>query len=65
MKALSLASSLLTSIIAVTTIARCGVDTTWSAEPLPDPVTTEAFAREIERVLPPEEPYAYHKRLSE
>ncbi len=27
-------------------------------------VTTEAFAREVERVLPPEEPYAYHKRLS-
>lgn len=65
MKVPSLASSLLTSIIAVTTIVRCGVDTTWSAEPLPDPVTTEAFAREIERVLPLEEPYAYHKRLSE
>ena len=28
-------------------------------------VTTEAFAREAVRVLPQEEPYAYHKRLSE
>ncbi|MDD4017037.1 MAG: hypothetical protein PHV28_03740, partial [Kiritimatiellae bacterium] len=28
-------------------------------------ISTEAFAREIERVLPPEETYAYHKRLSE
>ena len=28
-------------------------------------VTTEAFAREVERVLPPEEPYGYHKRLKD
>ncbi len=28
-------------------------------------ISTKAFAREIERVLPPEETYAYHKRLSE
>ena len=28
-------------------------------------VTAEAFAREMARVLPQEEPYAYHKRLSE
>ncbi|NUQ63350.1 MAG: hypothetical protein HUU20_12795 [Pirellulales bacterium] len=27
--------------------------------------TTEAFAREVERVLPEEKPYEYHKRLSE
>lgn len=27
-------------------------------------VTTEAFAQVVERVLPQEEPYAYHKRLS-
>lgn len=28
-------------------------------------VTTQAFAREVERVLPPEELYAYHKRLKD
>ena len=28
-------------------------------------VTTETFAREMERVLPQEKPYDYHKRLSE
>ncbi len=28
-------------------------------------ITTEMFARELERTLPPEELYAYHKRLSE
>jgi hypothetical protein len=28
-------------------------------------VTTEAFAQEVERLLPEEAPYAYHKRLSE
>ncbi len=27
-------------------------------------MTTEDFAREVRRVLPLEEPYAYHKRLS-
>ena len=31
---------------------------------LPAQVTTEAFAKEIERVLPVEKPYDYHKRLS-
>ncbi|MCC6695437.1 MAG: hypothetical protein IT365_07395 [Candidatus Hydrogenedentes bacterium] len=34
------------------------------AEPAPEDVTTEAFAREVERVLPLEKPYDYHKRLS-
>jgi len=28
------------------------------------PVTTDVFAREVERALPPEDPYDYHKRLS-
>ena len=31
---------------------------------LPAQATTEAFAKEIERVLPVEKPYDYHKRLS-
>jgi hypothetical protein len=31
---------------------------------LPAQVTTEAFAKEIERVLPAEKPYDYHKRLA-
>ncbi|MBI5091797.1 MAG: hypothetical protein HZB26_05055 [Candidatus Hydrogenedentes bacterium] len=35
------------------------------AEPVQGEATTEEFAREVERTLPPEEPYAYHKRLSE
>lgn len=30
-----------------------------------DRVTAEEFAREIERVLPQEEPYTYHRRLAE
>ena len=34
------------------------------AEPAAAEVTTEAFAREVERVLPFEKPYDYHKRLS-
>jgi hypothetical protein len=34
------------------------------AEPVLAEVTTQTFAREVERVLPQEERYAYHKRLS-
>jgi len=35
-----------------------------SAEPVRGEVTTEEFAREVERVLPQENLYDYHKRLS-
>jgi hypothetical protein len=36
-----------------------------SPAPVPDEASTEVFAREVERVLPQEETYDYHKRLSE
>ncbi len=36
-----------------------------SPSPARAEVTTEAFAREVERVLPVEAPYAYHKRLTD
>ncbi|MDZ4857361.1 MAG: hypothetical protein SGI88_00120 [Candidatus Hydrogenedentes bacterium] len=37
---------------------------THATEPLRAIATTEEFAREVERVLPPEQPFDYHKRLS-
>jgi len=37
---------------------------TWWPVPVQAEVTTEAFAREVERVLPEEKLYDYHKRLS-
>ena len=36
-----------------------------SPEPIQAQATTEVFAREVERVLPQEELYDYHKRLSQ
>jgi hypothetical protein len=38
--------------------------TCW-AQPVADTASTEAFAADIERVLPKEEPFDYHKRLSQ
>ena len=67
MKVVGLRRCLLTSPLLLA-IAGLILVVGWSLRtpaPVQAEVTTEAFAREVERVLPQEKPYDYHKRLSE
>ncbi|PYV44286.1 MAG: hypothetical protein DMG06_07130 [Acidobacteria bacterium] len=67
MKVVGLRRSLLVSTLTLATtglilFVGCSVR---SSEPVQAEATTDAFAREIERVLPQEELYDYHKRLKQ
>lgn len=58
----SFASTLASAMTGLLLFAGCSV---CSAEPVQAGVATQEFAKEVERVLPAEELYDYHKRLAE